>query len=53
MADLLVANGVPAASVTVQGKGAQCPGRVNDVDETGTLIEAAARANRVVIIEAS
>lgn len=53
VADLLVANGVPAASVTVQGKGAQCPGRVNDVDDAGALIEAAARANRVVIIEAS
>lgn len=52
VADLLIANGVPSTAVTVQGKGAQCPGRVNDVDEAGALIETAARANRVVTIEA-
>lgn len=52
VADLLIANGVPSDTITVEGKGAQCPGRVNDIDDTGSLIEAAARANRVVTIKA-
>jgi lipoprotein len=53
VADLLVAGGVPEGSVTVQGLGAECPGRVPDLDAEGNLIEAAARANRVVKVTAS
>ena len=53
VADLLVAGGVPEGSVTVQGLGAECPGRVPDLDAEGNLIEAAARANRMVKITAS
>ena len=53
MADLLVAGGVPEGSVTVQGLGAECPGHVPDLDAKGNLIEAAARANRVVKVTAS
>lgn len=53
VADLLVTGGVPEGSVTVQGLGAECPGRVPDLDAEGNLIEAAARANRVVKVTAS
>ena len=53
VADLLVAGGVPEGSITVQGLGAECPGRVPDLDAEGNLIEAAARANRVVKVTAS
>ena len=53
VADLLVAGGVPEGSVTVQGLGAECPGHVPDLDAEGNLIEAAARANRVVKVTAS
>ena len=53
VADLLVAGGVPEGSVTVQGLGAECPGRVPDLDAEGNLIEAAARANRMVKVTAS
>ena len=53
VADLLVAGGVPEGSVTVQGLGAECPGHVPDLNAKGNLIEAAARANRVVKVTAS
>jgi outer membrane protein OmpA-like peptidoglycan-associated protein len=51
VADLLAGPDVPAGSLTVEGLGSEFPEYTVDHDAAGTLIPAAAAANRKVVIE--
>lgn len=50
VAELLRASGVEV--VSTRGLGSECPGKINDLDESGGLIESLAASNRRVIISA-